>query len=81
MERSGVLATELKVYDAQKGALLAEHEGQFVLIHDRDIIGTYVAEDDALAEGYNRFGNVPFLVKRVDRIETPLNFVSMPFGK
>lgn len=79
MERSGALATELDLYEAQKDALLAEHEGQFVLIHDREIIGTYVAEDDALAEGYNRFGNVPFLVKRVDRIESPVNFVSMPF--
>jgi hypothetical protein len=31
---------------------------------------------DAIAAGYQQFGNVPFLVKQIVKIETPQNFVS-----
>jgi hypothetical protein len=30
---------------------------------------------DAIADGYRRFGNVPFLVKQVVEVETPINFM------
>jgi hypothetical protein len=30
---------------------------------------------DAIAAGYQQFGNVPFLVKQILRIEAPLNFM------
>ena len=35
---------------------------------------------DAITEGYRQFGNVPFLVKQVQKIETPQNLVSNLLG-
>ena len=44
-----------------------------------------VAESDcralnAIAAGYQQFGNVPFLVKQVVQLETPHNFISNRLG-
>jgi hypothetical protein len=39
------------------------------VIKGDDAVGTYADEQEAHAEGYRRFGFVPFLVKRVERIE------------
>ena len=35
---------------------------------------------DAIAAGYQQFGNVPFLVKQVAKIEIPHNFMSNRLG-
>ncbi len=71
-----VLEGELQAYQACKEELLSEAEGKFVLIHDGQVLGTYDSKMDAIAEGYARLGNVPFLVKQVVRVEVPQNFVS-----
>jgi len=70
------LVTELRAYEKHKEELLSKGEGQFVLIHDDDVIGLYDTESDAISEGYRRFGNVPFFVKEVVRVEIPERFVS-----
>lgn len=62
------LETELATYKAKLEELKA-YAGKYVLIHGNDVIDTYSAYDDALKEGYERFGLDPFLVKRIDAIE------------
>lgn len=54
---------------------LKEHEGKFVLIHQDDIIDTYTSYEDAIKEGYNRFGLEPFLVKQISSVDQ-IQFVS-----
>lgn len=70
------LETELKTYEQNRDRLLASAESKFALIHGSEIVGAYDSKMDAIAEGYRKFGNVPFLVKQVVKIETPQNFVS-----
>jgi hypothetical protein len=70
------LACELELYDENRERLLGESLGKYVLIHDREMVGTYDTEADAVAEGYRRFGNVPFLVKLIAPVEEPANFLS-----
>ena len=67
------LETELKAYERHRYNLLSKAEGKFVLIHGDAVAGIYETEKDAISEGYRQFGNVPFLVKQIVRIETPLN--------
>ena len=69
-----VLETELKTFEQHRDRLLDAHEGKFVLIHGDQVIGTFDSQGDAISAGYQRFGNVPFLVKQVERVETPLTF-------
>ena len=67
------LDKEYKVYLQHKGELLAKHEGKYVLIKESQIIDIYSSYEDALKEGLKKFGNVPFLVKKIER-EDEVNF-------
>jgi hypothetical protein len=70
------LKREIETYDANHDALLGSALNKYVLIHGTEIVGTYDTESDAINDGYRRFGNVPFLVKRVSPIDEPANYLS-----
>jgi hypothetical protein len=70
------LDRELAAYEQHRGELLAAAEGKYVLIHGDEVAGVYESQADAIAEGYRQFGNVPFLVKEVARIEVPQRIIS-----
>jgi len=59
------LERELKTYEANKKKLLAEKRDRFVLIKEDKIISDFASYEDALADGYKRFGNQEFLVEQV----------------
>lgn len=71
-----VLEQELKAYNEHHDELVGKAEGKFVLIRGTQILGTFDSKMDAIRQGYQQLGNVPFLVKHVLRVETPQNFVS-----
>jgi len=73
------LSREQETYERHREQLLGDALGKFVLIHGEEIIATYDTERDAINEGYRRFGNVPFFVKRVAAIDEPANFLSPVF--
>lgn len=75
-----VLDVELKTYEQNRDQLLGTAEGKFVLIRDNQVVGIFDSKMDAIAVGYQQFGNVPFLVKQILKIETPLNFMSNLLG-
>ena len=74
------LETELKTYDQNRDHLLGTAEGKFVLIHNSQVVGVYDSKMDAINAGYQQFGNVPFLVKQIVKVETPQNFISNLLG-
>ncbi|MBI5794383.1 hypothetical protein HZA87_04890 [Candidatus Uhrbacteria bacterium] len=74
MQNRSILSQELTTYQSEKARLLAESNGKFVLVKGTDIIGVYVSQDDALQEGYRRFGNTEFLVKQITALEEFSNF-------
>ena len=71
-----MLETEIGIYEKNKERLLREHEGEFVLNHDKEIVGTFKSQEDAIRIGIERFGNVPFLVKKIEQHEQSQNFTS-----
>ena len=62
------LEKELSTYKA-KLRDLKEHEGKFVLIHGEDVVDLFTSYDDAIKEGYQKFGLEPFLVKQIQSVE------------
>jgi hypothetical protein len=62
------LEKELQTYKNKLSELKA-HEGKFVLIQGDQVVDTFSSYDDALKEGYKRFGLTPFLVKQILAIE------------
>ena len=74
------LDQELKTYQAHRDELLGRAEGRYILIRNDELIGTFESQQDALQQGYEKFGNKPFLVKQVVEVEVPQNFTSFPLG-
>lgn len=74
------LEKELETFEAHKVELLAKSCGRFALVKGDEVVGTFDTTDDAIQHGYERFGNVPFLVKEIVEIETPQNFTSNLLG-
>ena len=62
------LEKELETYKAKLPELKA-HEGKFVLIQGENIVDMFTSYEDALKDGYKRFGLTPFLVKQILAIE------------
>lgn len=61
------LEKEMETY-ANKLPELKGSEGKFVLIHGSDVVDVYTSYEDAVKEGYNRFGLEPFLVKQIKTV-------------
>jgi hypothetical protein len=76
MSATNPLQQELETYAAHKAELVSKAAGKYVLIKGKKIIDIFENQADAIAAGYKQFGNVPFLVKQIQEIETPVNFYS-----
>lgn len=55
----------------RRSAELAQHAGQFVLVHGDEVVDFFSSYDDALRAGYTRFGLGPFLIRQILRLEPP----------
>lgn len=66
------LEKELQTYNTKRSQLLAD-EGKFVLIHGDEVAGVWDTYEDALKLGYEKYGLNPFLVKRIEAVDT-INF-------
>ena len=75
-----VLDQELQTYEEKKNELLARARGKFVLIKEDRIEDIFDTETDAIRQGYERFGNEPFLVKEIVEVEIPVQFASNLLG-
>mgnify|MGYP001039828237 CR=1 FL=1 len=71
-----MLGQELATYQKQRERLLEIARGKYVLISKDQILGIFDTEADAIRQGYQQLGNVPFLAKQIVEIEPVQNFVS-----
>jgi len=62
------LERELAAYEANLETLKAQ-EGKFVLIKGDDVIDVFTSYEDAIKEGYQKFGLEPFLVRQIRALE------------
>jgi len=71
-----MLEKEIETYYKNKEELLNQDRGKYVLIKNGNVIGTFDSEKDAIKIGIDKFGNIPFLVKKIETIEEEQNFTS-----
>jgi hypothetical protein len=70
------LERELAVYNEHLKDLLPASEGKFVVVCGETMAeGSFDTYEDALEAGYTKFGVVPFLVKKITRLE-PIHYFS-----
>lgn len=75
-----VLEAERKFYDSKKSDLVRDHAGQFALIHDSELVGTFTTFTEAYEEGVRRFGITPFLVQQVREQEPTAQIPALVVG-
>ena len=59
------LTEEYEFYRQKKPELLKQSNGKFALIKGRELVGVFDTDQDAYKAGLLRFGNVPFMIVRV----------------
>ena len=69
------LAEESRTFEENVARWGEDHDGEFVLIQGTDVVGFYATNEQALSEGYRRFGVVPFFVAEVRR-QVQADFIS-----
>lgn len=74
------LEKELQYFETIKSELLKHHLDQFALIKDEVLLGTFTKMEEAYEEGVNRYGNEPFLIKRIAENESPESLPSLMSG-
>jgi hypothetical protein len=74
------LDIELRFFNEHRSDLLQDAAGKFALVKGEKLIGIFDSENAAIRQGYETFGNVPFLVKRITEVDIPLNFTSFNLG-
>lgn len=62
----GLLSLELAVYEHNRGRLVAEAAGRWVVVANSNLQGIWETYEDALKHAYDSFGLDPFLVKKID---------------
>jgi len=67
-----VLDRELETFRRELPELLKNHEGEYVLIQGEQLDSFWQTEDEAVIAGDERFGLLPFLVKKVQKDERPV---------
>ena len=60
-----VLETEIAHYESMRADLEKEHDGEWVVIHDEELVGTYESFEKAGSEAVRRFGRGPFLIRKI----------------
>lgn len=72
------LESDYQFFESELPELLKEHRGQFVLIKDKALHGFFPSMEDALKEGYKKFGNNEFLIQEVTD-EKRVNYINAAF--
>ena len=60
-----VLEEEIARYNSIRTDLEKEHHGEWVVIHEDELLGTYASLDDAVSAAVFRFGSGPYLIRQI----------------
>ena len=63
------LEKELEIYQRELPRLLA-YAGKFAVVFQDNVVGVFATYEDALQAGYAKAGLDPFLIKRIEAVET-----------
>jgi hypothetical protein len=59
------LNNEIAVYESMRADLESAHMGEWALVHDGQLIGTYKSFDLAARDAVPRFGRGPYLIRQI----------------
>ena len=66
------LDEEIHAYEQMRASLEADHVGEWVVVHDGQLIGTYPVFNDAAEDAVQKFGSGPYLIRQIGVSEITL---------
>jgi hypothetical protein len=66
---SHVLDREYETYEKYRARLVAEHDGEYVVIKGEEVIGVWPTVHEALVEAGRRFPFQPVMVDRISAVD------------
>lgn len=67
---------EIAAYDRLRDALEADHLGEWVVVHDEELVGTYQSFEIAARKAVKCFGQGPYLIRQIGAPRDPLMILS-----
>ena len=71
-----MLEKEVKTFEQKLPELLKTDIGKYVLVKEDQVIGTFVAIEDALSYGYEKYNRQAFFVREILPTQEPFNFAN-----
>ena len=59
------LDSELAAFEGMRAGLESRHMGQWVLIHNQELVGNFASFEDAAKSAVVKFGRGPYLIRQV----------------
>lgn len=75
-----MLETERQYFQENQETLSRDYPGKFVVIQNRDLLGSFDTLQDALSAGARQFGLSPFLVRRTDELAREVSIPALTLG-
>ena len=73
------LQANMAAYATMRERLEKESRGQWILIHDERLIGTYASFEDAAADAIEQFGRGPYHIREIGASDTVTVPASLAF--
>jgi len=74
------LEQELQFFESMRAKWVESYKDKFVLIKGKELLGVFDTFSDAYRVGVEKFGNTPFLIKRVSEEEQVERFPALTLG-
>jgi hypothetical protein len=65
------VSREHAAFERERARLLRDHPGKVALVHDDDVVGVFDNANDAMIEGYRRFGLGRMVIRTITEPEEP----------
>lgn len=59
------LTKEIAAYERMRNGLEVDHLGEWVVMRDEELVGTYESFEKAAEDAVQRFGRGPYLIRQV----------------
>jgi len=67
---------ELAAYTRERDRLVRDHLGKIALVHEDEVVGAFASADEAILEGFRRFGHARMMLQEIRETDLP-DFVSL----
>ena len=57
--------TEIAAYETMRAELELHHMGEWIVMRDGKVVGTYASFENAASDAVSRFGRGPYLIRQI----------------